>query len=239
MAFCQNCGNQLAADAKFCSNCGTPAGSTGTENIRKQEYVGSVKKCPNCGAVVTSLTAVCTSCGHEFVNTKVDKSVKEFFDKISDLSDGYETKQDEEKKGRFFGCRLMCISIAGFLFMPVLVEGWDEAYILCMIFGILLLSIAVLLRSPLTQQEKKKRNLIETYVVPNNKESIIEFLILSCSQIQPGANPITKEGKNISLWNKVWKTKIRQTITKTKVVLVGDKDAQEKIKLIKKQYRIR
>ena len=50
MAFCQNCGNQLAADAKFCSNCGTPAGSTGTENIRKQEYVGSVKKCPNCGA---------------------------------------------------------------------------------------------------------------------------------------------------------------------------------------------
>ena len=51
MAFCQNCGNQLAADAKFCSNCGTPAGSTSTENVRKQEYVGSVKKCPNCGAV--------------------------------------------------------------------------------------------------------------------------------------------------------------------------------------------
>lgn len=234
MAFCQNCGNQLAADAKFCSNCGTSAGSTGTENVRKQEYVGSVKKCPNCGAVVASLTAVCTSCGHEFVNTKVDKSVKEFFDKISDLSDGYETKQDEEKNSWFILIRAMCIVTAILCFMMV-PEGMDEAKIP----GILLIIIAVLLRPSLTQQEKKKRNLIETYVVPNNKESIIEFLMLSCSQIQPGANPITKEGKNISLWNKVWKTKIRQTITKTKVVLVGDKDAQEKITSIKKQYRIR
>ena len=234
MAFCQNCGNQLADDAKFCSNCGTSAGSTGTENVRKQEYVGSVKKCPNCGAVVTSFTAICTSCGHEFVNTKVDKSVKEFFDKISDFSDGYETKQDEEKNSWFILIRAMCIVTAILCFMMV-PEGMDEAKIP----GILLIIIAVLLRPSLTQQEKKKRNLIETYVVPNNKESIIEFLILSCSQIQPGANPITKEGKNISLWNKVWKTKIRQTITKTKVVLVGDKDAQEKIKLIKKQYRIR
>ena len=235
MAFCQNCGNQLAADAKFCSNCGTPAGSTGTENVRKQEYVGSVKKCPNCGAEIPSLSAVCTNCGHEFVNTKVDKSIKEFFDKISDLSDGYETKQDEEKKFWFNWVRAMCILGAIMCFMGVFMEGWDEGNIP----GILLIIIAVLLRPPLTQQEKKKRSLIETYVVPNNKESIIEFLILSCSQIQPGANPITKEGKNISLWNKVWKTKIRQTITKTKVVLVGDKDAQEKIKLIKKQYRIR
>ena len=235
MAFCQNCGNQLAADAKFCSNCGTPAGSTGTENVRKQEYVGSVKKCPNCGAVVASLTAVCKSCGHEFVNTKVDKSVKEFFDKISDFSDGYETKQDEDKNFDFNWVRGMCILGAIACFVLVVVEGMDEGKIP----GILLIIIAVLLRPPLTQQEKKKRNLIETYVVPNNKESIIEFLMLSCSQIQPGANLITKEGKYISFWNKVWKTKIRQTITKSKVVLVGDKDAQEKITSIKKQYGIR
>ena len=43
MAFCQNCGNQLAADAKFCSNCGTPAGSTGTENVRKQLFINLLK----------------------------------------------------------------------------------------------------------------------------------------------------------------------------------------------------
>lgn len=235
MAFCQNCGNQLAADAKFCSNCGTPAGSTGTENVRKQEYVGSVKKCPNCGAVVASLNAVCTSCGHEFVNTKVDKSIKEFFDKISDFSDGYETKQDDEKNAEFGLVKYIFILAIIACFVTAFTEGVYELNKV----GILLIIIAVLLRPPLTQQEKKKRNLIETYVVPNNKESIIEFLMLSCSQIQPGANPITKEGKYISFWNKVWKTKIRQTITKTKVVLVGDKDAQEKIALIKKQYGIR
>ena len=78
MAFCQNCGNQLAADAKFCSNCGTPAGSTGTENVRKQEYVGSVKKCPNCGAEIPSLSAVCTNCGHELNSSSTNKLMKEF-----------------------------------------------------------------------------------------------------------------------------------------------------------------
>ncbi len=78
MAFCQNCGNQLADDAKFCSNCGTPAGSTGTENIRKQEYVGSVKKCPNCGAEIPSLSAVCTNCGHELNSSSINKLMKEF-----------------------------------------------------------------------------------------------------------------------------------------------------------------
>lgn len=78
MAFCQNCGNQLADDAKFCSNCGTPAGSTGTENVRKQEYVGSVKKCPNCGAEIPSLSAVCTNCGHELNSSSTNKLMKEF-----------------------------------------------------------------------------------------------------------------------------------------------------------------
>ena len=78
MAFCQNCGNQLAADAKFCSNCGTPAGSTGAENVRKQEYVGSVKKCPNCGAEIPSLSAICTNCGHELNSSSTNKLMKEF-----------------------------------------------------------------------------------------------------------------------------------------------------------------
>ena len=78
MAFCQNCGNQLAADAKFCSNCGTPAGSTGTENVRKQEYVGSVKKCPNCGAILSSDDIKCPQCGVELRDVEVVDSIQEF-----------------------------------------------------------------------------------------------------------------------------------------------------------------
>lgn len=78
MAFCQNCGNQLADDAKFCSNCGTPAGSTGTENVRKQEYVGSVKKCPNCGAILSSDDIKCPQCGVELRDVKVVDSIQEF-----------------------------------------------------------------------------------------------------------------------------------------------------------------
>ncbi len=92
MVFCQNCGNQLADDAKFCSNCGTSAGSTGTENVRKQEYVGSVKKCPNCGAEIPSLSAVCTNCGHELNSSSINKLMKEFQDGLI----AYEGEQERD-----------------------------------------------------------------------------------------------------------------------------------------------
>ena len=105
--------------------------------------------------------------------------------------------------------------------------------------GFILIFIGVIMRPPLTQEEQKKRNLIETFIVPNTKESVIEFLMLSCSQIQPGSNMFTKEGKKTALWNKVWKTKIRQTLTKSKLVFMNDKNSQEQIKLIKKEYKIR
>jgi RNA polymerase subunit RPABC4/transcription elongation factor Spt4 len=85
MAFCQNCGNQLADDAKFCSNCGTPAGIAGTENVRKQEYVGSVKKCPNCGTILSSDDIKCPQCGVELRNVKAADSITNFTTKLPNI----------------------------------------------------------------------------------------------------------------------------------------------------------
>lgn len=78
MAFCQNCGNKLEDGAKFCASCGTPSGATGSEGVRKQSFVGDIKKCPSCGAEVPSMTAICPECGHEMSNTKVSDVLKEF-----------------------------------------------------------------------------------------------------------------------------------------------------------------
>ena len=246
MSFCQNCGKKLEDGAKFCPQCGTPVGNTGSENIRKQEYVGKIKKCPSCGADVPSFNSKCTSCGHEFTETKIDNTVKEFFNKITELSSGIETASEEEKKHDITTYKLLLCIFSGLFLLTgflILGDGGGEEFGISSGIGMTIaggfgIIACLLIKSPLTQEEKLKRSIIETFVVPNNKESIIEFLMLSCSQIQPGANPFTKEGKTVSLWNKVWKTKIRQTITKSQVVLGNDKDAQEKIAIIKKQYGV-
>lgn len=47
---------------------------------RQQEYVGTIRKCPNCGQVLQSFQAKCPACGHELTGVGVASSVKEFFD---------------------------------------------------------------------------------------------------------------------------------------------------------------
>lgn len=261
MKFCQNCGSQLQEGAKFCPNCGTPAGqvanvnadmnanqNTNNTSVRKQEFVGTIRKCPSCGTEVPAFAVTCPSCGHELNRDKVDKSVKEFFDKLADYSTGYESASDEKKAEKSTVGRntlfLLAPIIAWFgclLLLPDFEDIYDNPKLAAIILFILALSFiffGLIIKSPLTQQQKQKRNLIETFIVPNNKESVIEFLLLSCSQIQTGSNPITKEGKNVSLWNKVWKTKIKQTIAKSNILFASDKDAQEKVKAIRKQYKV-
>ena len=92
MAFCYNCEKQLNDGSKFCSECGVKQKVTDNTSVRKQEFIGIVKKCPSCGEELKSLTGICPSCGHEINNKIVNKSLKEFIDKVSELEnniDGY------------------------------------------------------------------------------------------------------------------------------------------------------
>lgn len=253
MKFCQNCGTQLQPGARFCPNCGTPtgqvanagAGTNANQNannasVRKQEFVGTIRKCPSCGAEVPAFAVTCPVCGHELNEDKVDKSVKEFFDKLANYSDGYETEQDDQAKWKTYGVKyiLFFFGACAIMLSSSIEDDLDLPRVIPIISGIVMITVGIFWKTSLTQQQQKKRNLIETFIVPNNKESVIEFLLLSCSQIQPGANPITKEGKNVSLWNKVWKTKIKQTIAKSNILFASDKDSQEKVKAIRKQYKV-
>ena len=49
--FCENCGEEVAQNARFCKKCG--------------RFFSAVR-CPSCGKVVAEDTAFCTKCGYNF-----------------------------------------------------------------------------------------------------------------------------------------------------------------------------
>lgn len=97
MAFCINCGQELAENAKFCANCGSVVDNNSTKQ-RKVVYDGEIHKCPNCGEVLDSFVTNCVSCGYELRGTKVASAVKEFALKLEAIEAG---REYEEPKGVF------------------------------------------------------------------------------------------------------------------------------------------
>lgn len=87
MAFCINCGEQLVDGARFCHACGNSVIGSGVEDKsqRKQEYVGKIYKCPNCGNIVNPSEAVCNSCGFQLSGKEAVGSAKDFQQKIMEL----------------------------------------------------------------------------------------------------------------------------------------------------------
>lgn len=103
MKFCQNCGEQLQPGTKFCPNCGTPTGqvanaeananqNANNASVRKQEFVGTIRKCPSCGAEVPAFSLICPSCSHELNDAKISNSLKEFQEGLVK----YEGKQERD-----------------------------------------------------------------------------------------------------------------------------------------------
>ncbi len=97
--FCTNCGTGLAANEKFCHNCGTAVAANTkaeteqppaipkesesetlkqNETERKQEYAGSIVKCPNCGCNISDTMAVCPDCGMQITGRVANLSVQDF-----------------------------------------------------------------------------------------------------------------------------------------------------------------
>ncbi len=90
-AFCSNCGTKLNDGAKFCHGCGASVGVTqapippipqSNAPERKQEYAGTVMKCPNCGSVINETTAICPDCGLRLTGKSAVSSVQEFKDQL-------------------------------------------------------------------------------------------------------------------------------------------------------------
>lgn len=85
MAFCTNCGQQVADGAKFCANCGTPISQNTSNSERTKIFDGEIHKCPNCGEVLKAFEAVCPSCKFEIRGAKISSTVSELVRKIEEL----------------------------------------------------------------------------------------------------------------------------------------------------------
>ncbi len=100
---CPSCNNSLNGFEKFCPLCGyvietkkktnndNNDSNKKTTNIeRSKVYDGVVHKCPSCGEILKTFSAVCPSCGYELRNVEVNSNLKDFYTKYENMS--YEKK---------------------------------------------------------------------------------------------------------------------------------------------------
>ena len=220
MAFCSNCGKELAVGAKFCFECGTPVAKA-DETVRKTVFSGEIHKCPSCGEVLQSLTAICPSCGYEINSAKLSPALKEFIDEINECDKviANTPKKEMPKKGWktwknsmrvlwvILNIFTSCIPLVIYLALPLLTP---------------------MLRSNATPElsstEQRKVALIENFTFPNDRESVLEALLFIKSKMAFLASEKANE-KN-SFWLRLWNTKATQLHQKANILLNNDPIAE-------------
>ena len=182
MAFCINCGQELAEGAKFCANCGKAVNVENPTTQRKTVYEGELHKCPNCGELLEAFTTMCPSCGYELRGTNNSSSVREFAAKLEAIEAGREQRKNNPIKNLYFG-------------------------------------------QTLTKTDEQKISLIRSFAIPNTKEDLYEFLILSKSNIDvdlyENNMPLKRGDANLAT-SDAWKAKFEQAYQKAKLLFKND-----------------
>ncbi len=220
MAFCSNCGKKLAAGAKFCFECGTPVAKA-DETVRRTVFSGEIHKCPSCGEVLQSLTAICPSCGHEINSAKLSPTLKEFIDEINECDKliANTPKKEIPKRGWKTwknSMRVLWVILNIFTSCIPLV-----IYLTLPLFTPLLRSNAT---PELSSTEQRKVALIENFTFPNDRESVLEALLFIKSKMAFLASE--KANEKISFWLRLWNTKATQLHQKGTILLSNDTIAE-------------
>lgn len=227
---CPRCGEKIDPNAKFCPSCGAPVPKTDKQpetsstqaghsakadedyrSKRKQEYAGTVVKCPACGAELHSFTAICPVCGHEINSAKVSPAIQEFSKLINQADEAIANSPATPKNGWsswntwvkvvwvILNIYTLCIPLVIYFVLPLLGVGGISSF---------------------TSEEKKKAQLISNYAFPNDRENILEALMFIKVQIEALASG--KVDRNVYRWIEIWKARASQLYEKAEVMFKGD-----------------
>ncbi len=217
MAFCSKCGKQLADGAKFCPSCGTPTNESDDGSKRKQLFVGEIRKCPHCGEVIEGFEAKCPACGQE-LNKKTSSEIFSFRNEIIEVDKEIQQEADSKPKPK---------------------EWWKDwnliKKILYVILNIYTLLIPLILHfvitgvkavnggdsKTMTPAEKRKQQTIQSFIIPNNKEGVMEFLTYA-----KGNRDVEIVNASEKKWRTIWNNKCLQVIEKAKALYANDSKFQ-------------
>jgi len=173
---------------------------------------GDVKKCPACGSMVQSFQTKCIDCGHEFSNIEANASIEKLFKMLDEAES---QRDDKVTAGGVIG-GLFKNSIGGGALSNALGGG--------------------------SKTDKRKREIISSFPVPNTKDDILEFLSLAFPKAKNKGNLFTKNNPEYIEHNEfvsVWKAKCEQIIMKAKFSMKDDKKALEEIMNYAKELGIK
>ena len=217
MAFCRNCGQKLTEGAKFCNNCGT---ATGGVQPKKETVVPptpiqtppaeETRKTQNDEPITKRKTVYdgeihkCPNCG----------DLLEAFT-INCPSCGYELRGAKNSSSvREFAAKLEAIEAGREQFKSNPIKN-------------------LYLCQTLTKTDEQKISLIRSFAIPNTKEDLYEFLILSVSNID--VDSYENDNKLINDARKAvsdaWKAKFEQAYQKAKLMFADDPKFEEIEKL--------
>jgi hypothetical protein len=178
----------------------------------KSDKFGDVKKCPACGTMVQSFNVKCSDCGHEFSNIEANASIQKLFELLDDV----ESQRDD---------KVTAGGVIGGLFKTSIGGG--------------ALSQAL---GGSSKTDKRKREIISSFPIPNTKDDILEFLSLAFPKAKSKGNFLTKNNPEHIEHNEfvsVWKAKCEQVIMKARFSMKEDKKTLAEIENYAKEIGIK
>jgi hypothetical protein len=97
---------EMVLDAKLFEKQQTIKAVAPSVAAPRSDKFGDVKKCPACGAIVTSFSAKCGDCGHEFSNIEANASIQKLFSLLTELENKYSNPNEKVSLTSLFSSAL-------------------------------------------------------------------------------------------------------------------------------------
>lgn len=192
--YCRNCGEKLMPNSKFCNYCGTQTDNEKNEVAKNKEEINQEESTER-KMVYEGKIHKCPNCG-EVLNSFVANCPACGYE----LRDSKNSSAVEELSRK----------------LEEIEQNRDKAKISTKILG------AFNLSDGLTKTDEQKISLIRNFPIPNTKEDLYEFLILSKSNIEIDLYENTQIKSARLAISDAWKAKFEQAYQKAKLLLKND-----------------